>query len=357
MKRIEIVDYARLLAAFFVLLYHYTFNGFNNGKIEVFELWNNDIVDVTKYGYLGVHFFFMISGFVIGYSVINTTPRKFILSRMARLYPAYWIAIVFTSVISIFLANDAMSVSLSQVIVNLTMLQHFLGVAHIDGVYWTLSVEILFYGLIFVFIITGAKKNIDLFFIVWSLILLLSYLFGFDNKLFLGGYFNFFCAGGLFSILVKKFSFRFLFFLLIQLWLCVRFSLREAETISEIKSIMLEPMVITSVIVLFFVFFILISIDKVAKISLPKSKYVGAITYPLYLIHAHVGYMFINFFGNWFNFGYSFTFSLLSVFFLSNVIYYISDVRFYSSFRLLFKSILYSRKLEKLLIRFNLSHW
>jgi peptidoglycan/LPS O-acetylase OafA/YrhL len=37
------------------------------------------------------------------------------------------------------------SYTLSQYLLNLTMLQEILGVPHIDGVYWSLTVELVFY--------------------------------------------------------------------------------------------------------------------------------------------------------------------------------------------------------------------
>ena len=94
MKRLQLLDYGRFAAAFSVLLYHYTFNGFRNGKIS--SIGPVDFITyVTHFGKIGVEFFFIISGYVIYYSAQNKTPGEFAFSRIKRLYPAFWFAVFF----------------------------------------------------------------------------------------------------------------------------------------------------------------------------------------------------------------------------------------------------------------------
>jgi peptidoglycan/LPS O-acetylase OafA/YrhL len=88
MKRIDLLDYARLFAAFCVLALHYTYSGITNGKVTSIGHIDS-IIDITKYGYLGVEFFFMISGYVIFFSATNSSASKFIVSRAVRLYPLF----------------------------------------------------------------------------------------------------------------------------------------------------------------------------------------------------------------------------------------------------------------------------
>jgi len=45
------------------------------------------------HGYLGVNLFFMISGFVILWTARDRTPSGFVLSRITRLYPEFWIGV------------------------------------------------------------------------------------------------------------------------------------------------------------------------------------------------------------------------------------------------------------------------
>jgi peptidoglycan/LPS O-acetylase OafA/YrhL len=64
----------------------------------------------------------------------------FLISRFFRLYPVYW-----ASVIVAYIAASG-SPDLVLYIVNLTMLQEFVGFKPVLGVYWTLTVELVFYA-------------------------------------------------------------------------------------------------------------------------------------------------------------------------------------------------------------------
>jgi peptidoglycan/LPS O-acetylase OafA/YrhL len=74
MKRIKTLDVFRGLAAYSVLLVHYT-----QGYRERFGHSYNPKYDFY-YGYLGVEFFFLISGFVIFLTVLNST--SFLILRL-----------------------------------------------------------------------------------------------------------------------------------------------------------------------------------------------------------------------------------------------------------------------------------
>ena len=157
MKRLELLDYSRFFAAIIVVLYHYTFNGIANGKIASLEHIDS-LIEFTKYGYVGVELFFMISGFVIFNSAKNRTPSQFAISRALRLYPSYWFAVFFTSIFALYWGGDLMSVYPIQIIANFTLLQNYLNIGHVDGVYWTLVYEIAFYALVFFLLILGLQN-------------------------------------------------------------------------------------------------------------------------------------------------------------------------------------------------------
>jgi peptidoglycan/LPS O-acetylase OafA/YrhL len=71
----------------------------------------------------------------------------FAVSRVARLYPAYWVAVALTSIVAYaaFPRWDSAPPSFGVVLVNLTMLQRFFMVGEIDKSYWTLAIELSFY--------------------------------------------------------------------------------------------------------------------------------------------------------------------------------------------------------------------
>ncbi|MFI2753271.1 acyltransferase family protein [Cellulomonas sp. P22] len=109
---------------------------------------------MTRYGYLGVHLFFVISGFVILSSAWGRPVGSFAASRVSRLYPAFWAAVLLTATLR-YLWPSFEARSPGEVLVNLTMLQDLFGVPRVDGVYWTLWVELQFYLLIAVFMRAG----------------------------------------------------------------------------------------------------------------------------------------------------------------------------------------------------------
>lgn len=108
------------------------------------------------HGHYGVNLFFIISGFVIFMTLERTRrPMDFVISRFSRLFPAYWCAIVITFVITHALAMPIKTVTAAQAAGNFLMLHGYLGIPHVDGVYWTLEVELMFYLGMFTLFITG----------------------------------------------------------------------------------------------------------------------------------------------------------------------------------------------------------
>lgn len=97
-------------------------------------------------GKVGVTVFFAISGFVIPFSIFRFRSKpilSFAVSRVFRLYPAYWVSIVF-GVFFLFYLHDR-PISLITVLANVSMLQQFVGVQNVIDLYWTLQVELIFY--------------------------------------------------------------------------------------------------------------------------------------------------------------------------------------------------------------------
>lgn len=142
--RVQELDSLRGLAAISVLLYHFT-------SVYPRLILHRDFYAVPKIdaGYFGVELFFMISGFVIFSSAGRAhSALNFALSRFARLFPAYWGAVALAATMEAVFYGDVSPEMMRQTVVNLTMLQTFLGVGNLDASYWTLAYEISFYALI-----------------------------------------------------------------------------------------------------------------------------------------------------------------------------------------------------------------
>ena len=293
MRRIELLDYGRFFAATIVVFYHYTFNGIANGKISSISHVPL-VVAFSKYGYLGVELFFMISGYVILYSAKNRSASQFAVSRAVRLYPGYWFSVIFTSLFAWHWGGHLMSVSLLEMLVNLTMFQSYLDIGHVDGVYWTLVYEVAFYAAVFLILFSGLQKSLDTIFVFWPILMCVAVVLNLQNLPFLGGYFYYFAAGALFAMLKERPCWRVGLSLLFAFALCVSFSSGKAESLSAYKGVEYSAYAIAAVITTFFIFFIVQNLKPIQNLRLPMSRTLGALTYPMYLIHAHFGYMFLS---------------------------------------------------------------
>lgn len=343
-KRIEMLDYGRFIAAGFVLLFHYTYNGFQNGKISSIVSPFEEFINITKYGYLGVEFFFMISGYVIFISARNRTATDFAVSRLVRLYPAFWTAVLFTASVAVFFGGSNMSVTPTQVIANLTMIPAALGFDYVDGVYWTLFLEIKFYALVFLILLFGLKAKMETLFLFWPMLMGVAYITGYQHVLFLGGYYTFFAAGAVFAIARKRNDLSTVISLAFGFAMCLLFSTSDVRPgfSSEI---------IGGVITIFFIFFLFMNSIHSSRLYLPKARLVGAMTYPIYLIHAHFGYMLISGFANDRNMVLIYLLVIGTVFLLAYLTHRLIEVQLAAFWRNLFQKTIGTplTRIEKLL--------
>jgi len=285
------LDFLRFLAALAVVFYHYTFVH----TVSISDVYSYPILgDFFKYGYMGVELFFMISGFVILMTVINKSPVDFIISRISRLYPAFWIALSITTIsIILFVADGSKEISLSQFLINLSMVPEYINIESIDPVYWTLQVEIKFYFWIFIIVLMNKIANIENFISAWLLISILD-VFDFSHDLtrllFIPEWAPYFCGGALFFIIktqglnVKRGLLLFVAYLLSVHYVIVEAGQKASHFESDFS-----PIVVTSLISALYLLFTLVISRRVEYL---KSRYIvliGALTYPLYLIHNVLG--------------------------------------------------------------------
>ncbi|MGY0018231.1 acyltransferase family protein [Streptomyces sp. YJ-C3] len=171
--RLYALDGLRLIAALMVAAYHY---GGRDG--EVSHAWGTSprvqfpsLHGWFAYGCLGVQIFFVISGFVICMSGWGRPLRSFFASRASRLLPSYWVAIVLVTAVFALPVVVYRTVSPSDALVNLTMLQQPLGADRVLGVCWTLWAELRFYALFALCVVLpGATRHrVVLFCAVWTL--------------------------------------------------------------------------------------------------------------------------------------------------------------------------------------------
>jgi len=151
--RIELIEPLRGLAALAVAWYHLTVRG----NILPEGSW---IRATGEFGWLGVEVFFVISGFIIPYSLwrghfrIRKDLGIFLAKRIIRLDPPYLVAIVLLILLgsaSAFIpgyAKSSPTITVPQVLCHLGYLNAFLGYEWLSPVFWTLAIEFQYYVLV-----------------------------------------------------------------------------------------------------------------------------------------------------------------------------------------------------------------
>ncbi|MFM1987581.1 MAG: hypothetical protein RJA99_538 [Pseudomonadota bacterium] len=138
--RLDQLDGLRAVAALLVLGYHYT------TRYDATLVHSSPLPVDLPLGHFGVELFFVISGFVIMMTLDRSrSPADFAVSRFSRLYPTYWFAVLVTGVAMRAVGMPGYERPVRDIAANLTMVQGWFGVESIDGAYWSLGVELVFY--------------------------------------------------------------------------------------------------------------------------------------------------------------------------------------------------------------------
>jgi peptidoglycan/LPS O-acetylase OafA/YrhL len=294
-NRVNEIDLLRFFAALSVVIFHYTFRGYAADSLSVIAY--PSLASFTKYSYLGVELFFMISGFVILMTAANGSLRRFLISRIVRLYPAFWACCTLTFLVIITFGDYRYSVSLRQYLINMTMLSEFVGVASIDGVYWSLFVEMRFYILVSVLLLAGKIQHTQFFLMLWWLISVALEVFPIWRlrHLLIVNYSAYFIAGASFfliwsqGITVARIS------LLILAWgLAIFESINALPEFEKHYNTTMNHTAIVGIVSCFFIIMLLVSIRKTGFWGRSSCVLLGSLTYPVYLLHQNIGFIIFN---------------------------------------------------------------
>lgn len=262
------------------------------------------LASVFKYGYLGVDLFFMISGFVILMTASSGSLKKFIISRLVRLYPAFWVCCTITFLTTLAIGSPEYSATFGQYLVNMTMLSGFMSVASIDSVYWSLFVELKFYVFIAIVLLLGRIQQIELLFIVWLVITIALEIYPIWRLRFflLDNYSANFIAGAAFFFIWSRGITWSRYLMVAAAWCCVVYqSINEVHEFEARIRNDLNPYIIAAIVSGFFAIMALISFKHTGAIGRANWVWFGVLTYPLYLIHQGLGFMLYNAIYNEFN--------------------------------------------------------
>lgn len=288
-SRIKELDGLRGLAAFSVMLFHYT-NNHNTyaGEVPFFE-----------YGHYGVEMFFVISGFVISLTLYNKSDiTEFAKARFFRLFPIYWVCVIITFSIVEFIGLTDMKRSFIDFLLNFTMIQRFIGVEYVDGSYWSLQYELFFYAII---AILHFKLRLN-HMVILKVFASLSFLSLIIN--ILGAHQMMQVEGGIFEILyfrlygvlILEFIHLFLIGITLYNFITDQISLKTMIIFIALSLLTSLSFSIQDFIALGVILVIFYTVLKM-KWSFWRSNlmtWLGAISYVLYLIHMNIGRSLIN---------------------------------------------------------------
>lgn len=161
------LDLLRFMAALLVVIYHFGHRAWAPPiqEASIRRLIPDaprfpELEPVAWLGWVGVEIFFVISGFVIANSAERASPFKFLRSRILRLTPAIWVCATITLVV-LFLINGVTGPNLERWFRTMA-LPFFPKAPWVDSVYWTLIVEFVFYGVIFLVLLVNRFAQIGL---------------------------------------------------------------------------------------------------------------------------------------------------------------------------------------------------
>lgn len=298
MDKIKSIESLRGFAALVVAIYHFPSTSFL----------------YLKYGYLGVNFFFVLSGFIITYvyfSKINSIKDLYLFQkkRFFRVYPVHFLMIFVVLLIQILkyfvieytelpYGGKAFGdwYTLKDFILNIFLLQSIFDYGYWlswNGVAWSISTEFYTY-IIFGFILLFSKNNKIILFIILLGYLISYFVFNDQldslfNAVFLQCIFSFFCGSITFLIyliIIKKIRLNDIFFLIILLSILVYTKIFFVNKIPNLN-------IIFSILILS----VLILEEKSTILKILNYKYfvlLGTVSYSFYMIHQAFLYLYIQ---------------------------------------------------------------
>jgi peptidoglycan/LPS O-acetylase OafA/YrhL len=298
--RLHEIDLLRIGAALAVVAFHYLYSGPAAGHVDL-EFPVAGLV--ARYGYLGVDLFFVISGFVVLMCAWQRTPRAFVVARVVRLYPAYWVAVTLTAVVSALIGGALQPVTVGRYLADLTMLNPLVGVENLDVVHWTLGVELRFYAVVAVLLVLGlSRRRVLTGLWIWLAAVgvvqggLLGDRVGAVLDLVVQSQFAHYFIAGAALYLIRRFGVSGEVAALVVL--CLGNALHRgawfALAVAERYRTEFSLAVVLGVITAIFLVMGLVAVGATRALGRPWFAVAGDLTYPLYLVHAHLGFVLIG---------------------------------------------------------------
>ncbi|MFG2620635.1 acyltransferase family protein [Streptomyces sp. NPDC048507] len=290
--RLWVLDGLRIVAAVMVVCHHYMRDAFWGGDASQPFGW---LGTASRYGWLGVELFFMISGFVICMSAWGRSLGSYLRSRVIRLGPAYWFCALLTGAVLTVQAKafDTTAPTLSQILTNLTMVQTPLRVDPLDPSYWTLWAEARFYLIFAIVAWSGLTyRKVLNFCWIWTVAALLGPTSGLPLLDIVADsvYAPLFISGICFY-LIRRYGPRAgePWVLLAFSWLLMQRYLVDIVGWNTVAGDKLSWSVCLAVVTGCYAIMAAVALGWLDRITWRWLSTAGAISYPLYLLHQQIG--------------------------------------------------------------------
>jgi peptidoglycan/LPS O-acetylase OafA/YrhL len=296
--RVEILDLLRGIAVLTVLIFHYSFrqavgdDGLNDIVLPA-------LVPFTKYGFLGVQLFFVISGFVIAYSAEHRTGIEFGIARIARIYPAFIVCMTLTFIVTLAFGAPIFQATFLQWLANYMIVAPALKQPFMDNAYWSLVYELTFYAWIAVFMLTGwFRRQVDVIIIVWMALSMLNQNIvqsAILKHVLLTDQSGFFAAGlTIYELYCGRRDAMIKLMLALSTLVAIGQALHLTDWYRVHNHFAYDDRIVVGISVLAVAAVGLVL--RVRRLPIPSHILlaIGGITYPLYLLHQHIGYIVIN---------------------------------------------------------------
>lgn len=292
MNRLVSLDIIRACAALLIVLFHFTW-AYNDNPVHAAGIYHADWGWSVPFGYAAIVTFFMLSGYLAARYVFaggrsaGASPKRFIIKKLKRFYPTFWVCMTFTAVVLTLWYTEE-RIGFVQWLANLTMVSRLFGVPFVDGAYWTMQCELIFCVIAAGLSLVAEPRRAYRILLVWILVSLAVQLCGFPKFLrwtFITNHSQDFIAGIVIYRLQRE---RITWLTGVILLLC----LVNAATLDGPFGPSMFFFVASAILI-----YSAELLDRYISgnnIVVRAFAWIAAISYPLYLIHEMVGFTIIR---------------------------------------------------------------
>ena len=118
----------------------------------------------------GARFFFVLSGFLMAY-LIDTSSDRFLLRRLVRIYPTYWLGVLVVVMVKMVLFDSIGNAGFAR---SLTLLPQGKPINYVLGIEWTLIYEVFFYFVCALFTFERTRRWFPTFLGAWGIAVIVA---------------------------------------------------------------------------------------------------------------------------------------------------------------------------------------